>query len=270
MDEFKKKKTGFPGRWGLTWSWIFAGIILLLLILLLALRATHVFPAQALSASEILEKVDEVTSAPKDRETRIKVIIVDRKGREEIREMISYQRGSDRRLVKFTAPAEHRGIGFLSLPEEVMYLYLPAYGRTRRIASHVKNTKFAGTDFTYEDMEAVRYSEKWNPELLREEDNRYVLELKPAEGTKTQYLRMVMWVRRENFYPFKVELYDRANRIYKILTLERVEKVGNYWVSREMTMEDMKEGRKTILRLEEVKFDTGLSDEIFTERYLMR
>ncbi|MCX7973041.1 MAG: outer membrane lipoprotein-sorting protein [Candidatus Aminicenantes bacterium] len=270
METHKKQKKGLPGPWGLSWSWIFAGIIIFFLLLLLALWAVQVFPAQGLSADEILKRVDEVVNAPKDREARIKVIIIDSRGKQEIREMLSYQKGSDRRLVKFTSPAEHRGIGFLSLPNEVMYLYLPAYGRTRRIASHVKNTKFAGTDFTYEDMEALRYSEKWSGQWLREEDGNYVLELRPKGETKTQYSKMVMWIRRENFYPAKVELYDRANRLSKLLSLDKVEKIGQYWVSRQMTMEDLKEKRKTILELEEIKFDVGLADEIFTERFLMR
>lgn len=270
MEKIKRSKKGLPGPWGLSWSWIFAGLIILLLILLLALWAVHVFPAQAWSAEEILKKVDEVVNAPKDRQARIKVIIIDSQGKEEIREMLSYQKGSDHRLVKFTSPAEHRGIGFLSLPNEVMYLYLPAYGRTRRIASHVKNTKFAGTDFTYEDMEAVRYSERWSSEWLKEEADSYVLELKPKAQTKTQYSKMIMWIRKENFYPLKVELYDRANRLSKLLTLDKVEKIGSYWVSRQMTMEDLKEKRKTVLELEEIKFDVGLSDEIFTERFLMK
>lgn len=249
---------------------ILISIVLSLLVLGSLSGRENISLAQSLSATDILARVDDVIHAPRDREARIRVVIVDKKGKEEVREMINSQKGSDRRLVRFTAPAEHRGISFLSLPREVMYVYLPAYGRTRRIASHVKNTKFAGTDFTYEDMEAVRYSDKWHPELLRQEEGAHVLGLKPKEGTKSQYSRMVMWVRADIFYPTKVELYDKANRLYKILSLEKIDKVGNYWVSREMRMEDLKEGRKTILRLEEVKFDTGLADEIFTERYLIR
>lgn len=265
-----KSKKGLPAPWGLTWFWIFAGIIVLLLVLFLAFWAAHVCGEPELAAEEILKRVDEVVNAAKDREARIKVIIVDTQGKEETRQMISFQKGSDRRLVKFTSPAEYRGIGFLSLPNEVMYVYLPAYGRTRRIASHVKNTKFAGTDFTYEDMEAVRYAEKWTPRFLREDDGQYVLELKPKEGTKTQYSRMIMWVRSDIFFPSRVELYDRADRLGKVLALDRLEKIGDYWVSRQMTMEDVKEKRKTILALEEIKLDSGLKDEVFTERYLMR
>jgi hypothetical protein len=57
------------------------------------------------------------------------------------------------------SPASEAGIAFLSLPDDLMYLYMPAFGRERRIASHVKNQSFAGTDFSYEDMEAREYAQ---------------------------------------------------------------------------------------------------------------
>lgn len=223
-----------------------------------------------LTPLQILERVDDTLNAPKDKDAKIKLTIIDRKGRKEEREMIMLQKSSNKRLVKFLSPAEHRGIGFLSLPNEVMYLYLPAFAKTRRIASHVRNTKFAGTDFTYEDMEAKKYSESWAPELIRIENNQYVLILKPKSGTKTQYSKMVMWVRSENFYPSKVELYDKGEKLCKIFTMEKVEKIGNYWISKELQMEDLKNGRKTIMETLEIKLDSNLSDELFTERYLMR
>ncbi len=223
-----------------------------------------------ITPSQILEKVDDTLNAPKDKDAKIKLTIIDKKGRKEEREMIMLQKGSNKRLVKFLSPAEHKGIGFLSLPNEVMYLYLPAFGKTRRIASHVKNTKFAGTDFSYEDMEAKRYSEGWVPEILKTEDNQYVLLLKPKSETKTQYSKMIMWVKIENFYPSKVELYDKGDRLYKVITMGKIEKIGNYWIAKELQMEDLKEGRKSIMETVEIKLDSNLSDKIFTERYLMR
>ncbi|MGQ9618344.1 MAG: outer membrane lipoprotein-sorting protein [Candidatus Aminicenantia bacterium] len=242
-----------------------------LFLVLLLVNSLFVFPQQSqLTSTQILEKVDDTVNAPKDKSSKIKVIIVDKKGREEAREMTMLQKGSDRRLVKFLSPAEYKGIGFLSLPNEVMYVYLPAFGKTRRIASHVKNQKFAGTDFTYEDMEAQRYSEKWISELIKTEGNQYVLLLKPKADTKTQYSKIVMWVRSENFYPSKVELYDKAEKLYKVITMDKLEKIGDYWISKELQMEDLREGRKTIMTTLEIKLDTGLSDKLFTERYLTR
>ncbi|MEO0293486.1 MAG: outer membrane lipoprotein-sorting protein [candidate division WOR-3 bacterium] len=224
---------------------------------------------EKLTASQILEKVDNVVNAPEDQSLKVKIILIDEKGIEE-REISMLQKGSHKRLVKFLSPASQKGIGVLSLPNDIMYLYLPAFKKTRRIASHIKNTKFAGTDFTYEDMEAIRYSEKYIPELLKKEENHFILQLKPKEGVKTDYSKLIMWVRCDNFCTSKIEYYDKGENLYKVMTNKRIETVGNYWISRESEMEDLKARHKTIMILEEIKFDSKLSDEIFTERYLSR
>jgi outer membrane lipoprotein-sorting protein len=223
-----------------------------------------------LTASQILEKCDDVINAPADQDLRIKLILIDKKGKEKMREMSMLQKGNDKRMVKFLSPADQRGIAFLSLPDDIMYLYLPAFKKIRRIASHVKNTKFAGTDFTYEDMEAIRYSKKYIPELLKKEENHYVLQLKPREGVKTDYSKLVMWVRMDNFYPTKIEHYNKGDKLYKIMISKKIEKVNGYWISKEYEMEDLKAEHKTRMMILDVKFDSGLSDDKFTKRYLSR
>jgi outer membrane lipoprotein-sorting protein len=242
-----------------------------ILILAIAVPLTYLQTQEKqLTASEILSKVDDVVNAPKDQDLKIKLILIDKEGKEETRELVMFQKGSDKRMVKFTSPASQKGIAFLSLPNDIMYLYLPAFKKTRRIASHVKNTKFAGTDFTYEDMEAKRYSEKWIPELLKRDESHYILQLKPKERIVTDYSKLIMWIRTDNFYPTKIEFYDKANNLCKIMKREKIEKVDKYWVSKESEMEDLKAKHKTKMILLDVKFDSGLSEEIFTERYLIR
>jgi outer membrane lipoprotein-sorting protein len=223
-----------------------------------------------LTASEILEKVDDVVNAPKDQDIKLKLILIDKEGKEEVRELVMLQKGSEKRVAKFISPASQKGIAFLSLPDDIMYLYLPAFKKTRRIASHIKNTKFAGTDFTYEDMEAKKYSEKYIPELLKIEESHYILELKPKEGVKSDYSKLIIWVRADNFYPMKIEFYDKGNKLYKVMTSKKIEKAGEYWISKESEMEDLKAKHKTKMIIVDVKFDSKLSDEIFTERYLSR
>ena len=222
------------------------------------------------TGSQILEKVDDVVNAPRDQELKIKLILIDKDNKEKIRELQMLQKDSDKRLAKFLSPADHKGIGTLSLPYDIMYLYLPAFKKVRRIASHVKNTKFAGTDFTYEDMEAKRYSEKWIPELLKRDENHYILQLKPKKDVKTDYSKLIMWVRADNFYPTRIEHYDRAGKLYKVMLGEKIEMVGKYWISKESEVEDLKAKHKTKMILEDVKFDSELFDEMFTVRYLSR
>ena len=230
---------------------------------------TNILFAQ-LTAVEILKKVDDVSYAPKDQFYKSKVILIDKNGKEMHREALMYQKGTNKRIVKFTEPADIKGIGFLSLPEDVNYVYLPAFKKSRRIASHIKNQNFAGTDFTYEDMEALTYSEKWEPELLRKDEFHYVLKLTPRKGRTSDYSKLIMYARTDNFYPEKIEYYDKAGNLCKILTRRRIEKVGNYWIAIETEMKDLRKNHTTKLMLEDIKFDTNLSDDIFTLRNLER
>ena len=180
------------------------------------------------------------------------------------------QKGRDRRLVRFESPADQRGIAFLSLPGDVQYLYLPAFQKVRRIASHVKNTSFAGTDFTYEDLEATHWSEKWSPSIARTDGGATVLELTSKPGKESSYSRLLIWVPNDSFYPVRIEHYDRSGTLAKILVREDLQQVSGYWVAKVTTMEDVKKHHSTRMTVSDVKFDTGIGDDKFTERYLSR
>ncbi len=242
-------------------------IIALGLIVSFSLFSTE---AIALTAEEVLTGVDDVMNAPKDQILKQKVVLIDKKGKEKERTLLVYQKGFDKRLARFLSPADQKGIAFLSLPNDVIYLYLPAFKKVRRIATHVKNTKFAGTDFTYEDMEAKRYSENWIPELLNTEKEHFIMQIKPKSGIRTNYSKMVFKVRKDNLYPVKVELYSRAGKLFKVATTTNIKKIGKYWVAEEATMEDLKSRHKTKMILLKAQFDTGISDKKFTKRYLKR
>lgn len=245
-------------------------VMLLCLVGMFLLCTTAQAQEEKLSADKILMEVDIVTNAPKDQNMNIKITLIDKDNKEEQRELVMMQKGYDKRLAKFISPASQKGIAFLSLPDDVMYLYLPAFKKTRRIASHVKNTKFAGTDFTYEDMEAKMYSEKWIPELIKKDDKLYTLQLTPKKDVKTDYSKMIMEVRSDNFYPVKIAHFDKGNTLVKVLIREQIEKENGYWISKNYQMEDIKGKHKTKMMVQDVKFDSGLADETFTERYLTR
>ncbi|MEO0077092.1 MAG: outer membrane lipoprotein-sorting protein [candidate division WOR-3 bacterium] len=243
-------------------------IFIFLLIAIAIILPARIIWAEELSAEQILAKVDKCLNAPQDQTIRMKLIIIDKTGKEAVREIMIMQKGSDKRIGKFLSPADQKGIGFLSLPNNVFYVYLPAYKKTRRIASHIKNSKFAGTDFTYEDMEAKKYTDNWLPKLISQDREIYQLELLPKKGVVTDYGKLILSVRTDNFYPQQIEYYDKTGKLIKKMISERIEQVDKFWVAKETTMEDFKSGRKTKMILEDVKFNSGIADNVFTERYL--
>lgn len=198
------------------------------------------------------------------------MIITDRAGKESIREAETIQKGNSMRLFRFTAPASQAGIAFLSLPGEVMYLYLPAYGRERRIASHIKNQNFAGTDFSYEDMESKLYAERYDASSLKSEGDFFTLELKPKQENKAGYPKLVVTVRKDNYYPVHVTYFDKSGKPVKELNNSRIEKKGNYWIATDFEMKDLIKGTRSRMIITDIAFDRNLSDEEFTVRQLIR
>jgi outer membrane lipoprotein-sorting protein len=204
--------------------------------------------------------------APKDQASEVKIILIDKKGGQQEREAQYLQKGNDMRLFKFTAPSSQRGIAFLSLPEDVMYIYLPAYEKERRIAAHVKNQSFAGTDFSYDDMEAKPLADEYDATLLEQDAEAWKLKLLPKPGMESSYTRLEVQVYKASNYIKQVDYYDLAGQHCKTLFNKKLEKIGNYWAATEMEMTDLLKGHKTIFQSNNLRFDSNLTDEEFTVR----
>ncbi len=223
----------------------------------------------AQNAADLLKKMDNVIYAPKDQKVKLKIIIYDKNGKQKIRKADSKQMGSDYRLMRFTEPASQRGIAFLSLPNNIMYVYLPAFKKERRIAGHVKTQNFAGTDFSYEDLESKPYSEKYNPVSAKTTSDGYILEVTPKDKNSA-YSKLVITLFKNNYYPKKVEYYDKKGRLIKVMTNKKVEKIGKYWTSTDFVMENRTKKTKTEMIFENITFDNGFTKDDFSVRKLVQ
>lgn len=229
------------------------------------LIAGSIFSANAQDAVTILKKMDNVLYAPKDLTGAHRIILIDKNGKQETREAYIKQKGTDKRIMRFTSPASQAGIAVLSLPNDVMYLYLPAFGKERRISASVKNQNFAGTDFSYDDMESKPYAEKYTPKLVKTEGDAFVLELTPKG--RSDYSRIIVHVNKTNYYPELMEYYDRGNAKIKVAKYT-FKKIGKYWNASEIEMNNIRKNHTTKMQMSDVKYDTGLSEDEFTVRKL--
>lgn len=240
------------------------------IFILIALITFIAEGAYALTGDEILKKAEDAMNAPTDRTATEKMTLIKAGGSEKLREIRFYQMGSDKRMVVFLSPADVQGVSFLSLSEERMYLYLPAFRKVRRIASHIKNEDFMGTDFSYEDMAETEYSDDYTATLETESAGQYVLKLKPRSDADVGYSKQRMRIDKATFIPVKTEYYAEGGQLIKVLTSEDIKQVDGYWFPMKMTMETLKTGTRTILEMVEIKHDTGLSDRFFTTRNLKK
>lgn len=221
----------------------------------------------------ILQKVDATLMAPQDEESNMKMILIDKTGDRKERNLKSYTKyfndKDDWRVIKFLTPTDVRGIGFLVLADDQMYLYMPAFHRIRRIASHSKKESFMGSDLSYNDMETSRYFENYNANLIEDTQDNYILELTRRPTSKKPYPRIKMTVDKISSIPISMEYFNEANNLWKIWKME-LQKVGRYYTQSKIEVEDKKKAHRTIIERENIKFDQGLKDKIFTQRFLKR
>lgn len=227
-------------------------------------------PAEAQDPARILERVDSALTAPQDVVATQRVVLIDADGREKARTLRVYQRGVDRRLVKFVSPADVRDVGFLRIAEDQLYLYLPAFRRVRRIASSIKHENFMGTDLSYEDLSRTRFGDDYHAIDLTVYDRAYTLTLEPRADADVSYRRIIMRVDPETWTITALRLYGSDGDLVKTITTSDVRQVGQYWIAHRLEVRSEGDGHRTVLEYQDLSVDTGLADDFFSQRQLKR
>ncbi|MGI9531503.1 outer membrane lipoprotein-sorting protein [Lutimonas sp.] len=217
----------------------------------------------AQSAASLLAGMDQLMSAPKDKEANVKMVLKDKTGKEKVREAVMMQKGQYHKLYRYTAPEKQIGIATLSLPDDIIWLYMPAFKKAVKVTLLSKSQAFTGTDFSYEDMSGSSYGERFTPRILSSPDDKmHQLELMP-KSTKSRYSKIIVFLDKTHLYPVKMEYFDKNKDYFKNATYS-YKKQGNYWYAEEVLMTNLKKEHSTGIILTEIKFDQGIDDEVFT------
>jgi hypothetical protein len=233
-----------------------------------------------MTGREIMEKVDARPDGD-SRKTIMRMTLINRRGRARERTILSYSKdyGKDRKTIMyFQKPADVKGSGFLSWEydqaskDDDRWLYLPALKKVRRISGSSKNDYFMGSDFTYDDMGDRSVDEDAHillKEETLEEHDCWVVESVP-EDPDYMYSKVVQWIRKDSYVPAKVEYYDRTGSLLKTLTMPDIRQHEGFWTSFKWIMDNTKEKHKTILELEEMKYNIDVTDSLFSVSTLER
>lgn len=203
--------------------------------------------------------------------------LIDRNDSVRRREFTMYgkEEGDERRqLIRFTAPADISGTGFLVLEqgdETEQFLFLPALRRTRRIVASQKGHSFVNSDFTYEDMER-RPVDTWSHNLAGSETigsvETKILESRPLKGADSTYVLVRSWIVEDLAVPVKIEFFGRNERHLKTYTVLNLQNIQGYWTETKVMMEDARSRHRTVITNQNTVYNTALSDDLFTQRHL--
>ena len=227
------------------------------------------------TGDDIASMIDQ-RSEPKDMTTDLTMTLTARSGASRTLTVHSVRLGEAKQIIWFLAPADDRGIAFLSIEhadgDDEMRMWLPSFKKIRRISSSKQGDSFMGSDLSYEDMTSRDLNDYTY--LLQGEETidgvaYWVLENVPRPELRSSYSKIVSWVRQSDALIIKEHYFDRAGNLLKERTVEAQE-VGGYTLPVRMFVRNVQKEHTTELIFDKIEVDTGVKDNLFHERNLRR
>jgi outer membrane lipoprotein-sorting protein len=247
-------------------------------ILAMAIIATAMAyqPASAqLTGQQVMEKVYNNPSG-NDTQGSLTMTLTNNRGEQRVRTLKQFIKDDgkmEKKIMFFVAPADVKNTSFMNWSytdgrSDDQWIYLPALKRTKRISSDGKSDNFMGSDFTYDDL-GDRHPNQDNHKLLREETiegkDCYVVESTPKEDDY-MYSKTITWVMKDNYLGLKREFYDDREKLLKVLTIKKYDKVDGFWTILETEMHNVQKDHRTNMKFTDVQKNKGISNSKFTER----
>jgi Outer membrane lipoprotein-sorting protein len=178
--------------------------------------------------------------------------------------------GSSKTMLRFTDPADIRGVALLvwnhSGKQSEMWLYTPALARTRRVAQQDRSSRFAGTDFSFEDFEESDTS-AWEYSDLREETEGgepcWRIAARRSITHPSQYDRETIWVSREKMTPVRIDKF-RGGKAARRLAMQSLELRQGIWTPMRIDVVDLLGNSTTTLELADARYNQRMPESQFT------
>jgi outer membrane lipoprotein-sorting protein len=251
---------------------------------IMGLWVIPVFALENIDAHQVAVNVDEREDG-NDMTATLEMTLTNKRGQQRTRKVINYRKDYDKdnkSVLFFLEPADVKGTGFLSWnyddesKDDEQWLYLPALKKVRRISSSDKADSFMGTDFTYSDMGDYNiddYTYKHlDPEVIAGIEC-YHIERLPKDKdvvNETGYGRTEIWVRPDNWVMVKAVFFDKNLKLLKEFTASDIEQIDGIWTIKTMKMDNKQTGHHTIFQFTDIKYNSGLDDDIFSQRQLTK
>lgn len=172
----------------------------------------------------------------------------------------------EKRYSEFSSPADMKGTKVLILSPTQMYVYLPAFGKVRRIASHTKDQGFLGLTFSQDDMATTRYGALYQATIASETGSEWNLVLTP-KGSEAPYTKIEVTVAKDHKVPSQLKYFSDATNV-KTEVRSGYSCEGDVCTPGELKMTNNVKGAWTKLISKSRKVNVDISDDVFSQRNL--
>jgi len=252
-------------------------VIFVTQLLIISMLAVSVL---AQDATELMKKSHlAYYYAANDGLAEVNMTLIDKNGKERIRTFTMLRLditdgGEQNYYTYFKKPSDVSRLTFMvhKSPDsnDKRWIYVPAVDLVKPISADDKNSSFVGSDFSYEDVSGRHWSED-NHTLkvdgTLDEKPVYIIESIPKEAYKG-FSRKVTYLDKKTLLPLKEEYFDAKDNNIRNFTALKIEEINGNPTITIRSMENLKKHSKTIVEFTSIKYDIGITKDIFTERYL--
>jgi outer membrane lipoprotein-sorting protein len=230
--------------------------------------------AQNLTAKEIVKKADAKMRGEKSSYSTMKMTII-RPTWERTIGFKNWTKGTEYSLALITAPAKEKGQAYLKRENE-MWSWNPTINRMIKLPPSMLAQGWMGSDFTNDDLlnessVVVDYTHR----KLGEEDiagrKCHKIELIPLEDAAVVWGKIYIWISVNDYLWMKAEYYDEDNYLIKTELAYDIKNMdGRIIPAKYELIPADKQGHKTVVVMNEIKFNIPISDSFFSQQNMKK
>ncbi len=210
----------------------------------------------------------------------VNMSIVDKRGKERVREftmlrMDVEEGGPQKYYTYFHKPSDVARLTFMvhktTEGSDKRWIYVPAVDLIKPISADDKSSSFVGSEFSYEDVSGRHWTED-NHTLTGDStvdgQEVYVIESVPKDEGYDGFAKKNSYISKANYLPLLERYYNADGELIRIFRAHETEEFDGILTVTKRSMEDVKKERTTTIIFEGIKYNQGLEEDLFTERYL--
>lgn len=189
--------------------------------------------------------------------------------------MRSWTKGTELALILITAPERDNGIAYLKRDKE-LWNWQPTIDRVIKLPPSMMMQSWMGSDFTNDDL--VKESsmvDDYEQNLVGDSTvmgyECYKLELIPKENAPVVWGKIEVWISKEEYLQLLTKFYDEDGYLINIMYGSDIKELGGKILPSRMEMIPVdKEGHKTILQYNALKFNVDIDEDFFSIQNMKR
>lgn len=189
--------------------------------------------------------------------------------------MKNWIKGREYALTLITAPASEKGQTFLKRGNE-MWHWMPSINRLIKLPPSMMSQGWMGSDYTNDDILkessiVVDYHHALMGEEMVNGEQCYKIRMVPKENAAVVWGEVIKWISKEHYNQLKSEYYDEDGELVRTEISSEINKMDQRMVPThiEVIPADAS-GKKTVLELNEIKFNRDIADGFFSQQNMKR